>query len=101
MGDDRHRPRGLDMLRSRKSRREESPDVHVPEPIVSREDGTGPEQEALLADSVGLDHLTRSHVRWIGVPAPPTGVSVMRFPSGVSWNLRTKSTAPASSIPCR
>ena len=29
-------------------------DVHVPEPIVSREDELDPEQEALLADSVGL-----------------------------------------------
>jgi RNA polymerase sigma-70 factor (ECF subfamily) len=44
----------LDMLRSRRSRREESLDVHVPEPIVSREDGIDPEYEALLADSVGL-----------------------------------------------
>ena len=44
----------LDMLRSRKSRREEPLDVHVPEPIVSREAGTDPEHEALLADSVGL-----------------------------------------------
>jgi RNA polymerase sigma factor (sigma-70 family) len=42
----------LDMLRS--SRREEPLGVHVPDPIVSREDGTDPEQEALLADSVGL-----------------------------------------------
>ena len=44
----------LDMLRSRKSRREEPLDVHLPEPIVSREDGIDPEHEALLADSVGL-----------------------------------------------
>ena len=44
----------LDMLRSRKSRREEPLDAHVPEPIVSREDGVDPEHEALLADSVGL-----------------------------------------------
>jgi RNA polymerase sigma factor (sigma-70 family) len=44
----------LDMLRSRRSRREEPRDVHVPEPIVSREDGVAPEHEALLADSVGL-----------------------------------------------
>src|SRR5918995_3361126 len=48
----------LDMLRSRKSRREESLEVHVPEPIVSREDGIDPEYEALLADSVGLALLT-------------------------------------------
>jgi RNA polymerase sigma factor (sigma-70 family) len=44
----------LNMLRSRKSRREEPLGVHVPEPIVSREDGIDPEHEALLADSVGL-----------------------------------------------
>jgi RNA polymerase sigma factor (sigma-70 family) len=44
----------LDMLRSRKSRREEPMGAHVPEPIVSREDGGDPEHEALLADSVGL-----------------------------------------------
>jgi RNA polymerase sigma factor (sigma-70 family) len=44
----------LDMLRSRKSRREEPLGAHVPDPIVSRANGTDPEQEALLADSVGL-----------------------------------------------
>jgi RNA polymerase sigma-70 factor (ECF subfamily) len=44
----------LDMLRSRRSRREEPLAAHLPEPIVSREDGVDPEHEALLADSVGL-----------------------------------------------
>src|SRR5438128_12157991 len=44
----------LDMLRSRKSRREEPMGAHVPEPIVTRGDGIDPEGEALLADSVGL-----------------------------------------------
>src|ERR1044071_6649328 len=44
----------LNMLRSRKTRREEPLDVRVPEPIVDREDGLDPEHEALLADSVGL-----------------------------------------------
>ena len=44
----------LDMLRSRKSRREEPLDVRAPEPIVSRERAIDPEHEALLADSVGL-----------------------------------------------
>jgi RNA polymerase sigma factor (sigma-70 family) len=44
----------LDILRSRKARREEAFGPHVPEPIVSREDGLDPEHEALLADSVGL-----------------------------------------------
>jgi RNA polymerase sigma factor (sigma-70 family) len=44
----------LDMLRSRRSRREEPLDVHVPDPIVSHEAGVDPEHEALVADSVGL-----------------------------------------------
>ena len=44
----------LDMLRSRRSRREEPLGPHLPEPIVSREDGVDPERQALLADSVGL-----------------------------------------------
>ncbi|MGH2950058.1 MAG: sigma-70 family RNA polymerase sigma factor, partial [Solirubrobacteraceae bacterium] len=44
----------LDMLRSRRSRREEPFGAHVPEPIVSRADGVDPEHEALLSDSVGL-----------------------------------------------
>ncbi|ANS29214.1 RNA polymerase ECF-type sigma factor [Rhodococcus opacus] len=43
----------LDLLRSRKTRREEPLDVHVPDPIVS-EDGADPEHEAVLGDSVGL-----------------------------------------------
>ena len=44
----------LDMLRSRRSRREESLDTHLPDPIVSRDEEADPEHEALLADSVGL-----------------------------------------------
>ena len=44
----------VDMLRARRSRREEPLDAHVPEPIISREDRIDPEHEALLADSVGL-----------------------------------------------
>jgi RNA polymerase sigma factor (sigma-70 family) len=44
----------LNMLRARKSRHEEAFGVHVPDPIVSRADGPEPEQEAVLADSVGL-----------------------------------------------
>jgi RNA polymerase sigma-70 factor (ECF subfamily) len=43
----------LNMLRSRRSRREEPLGAHLPEPTVSREDGIDPEYEALLADSVG------------------------------------------------
>jgi RNA polymerase sigma factor (sigma-70 family) len=44
----------LNMLRSRRTRREEPPGAHVPEPIIDRADGTDPEHEVLLADSVGL-----------------------------------------------
>ncbi|WP_018505648.1 sigma-70 family RNA polymerase sigma factor [Parafrankia discariae] len=44
----------LDMLRARGSRREQPLDVHVPDPIVSPAKGGDPEQEALLAESVGL-----------------------------------------------
>ena len=44
----------LNMLRSRKLRREESFEAHVPDPVVSPEGELQPEEEALLADSVGL-----------------------------------------------
>src|SRR5690242_9719726 len=44
----------LDMLRTRKSRREESLDAAGPTPILRQEAGENPEDEALLADSVGL-----------------------------------------------
>ncbi|MPZ49111.1 MAG: sigma-70 family RNA polymerase sigma factor [Dehalococcoidia bacterium] len=44
----------LNMLQSRKSRREEPLEFHLPDPIVSRADPTDPEAEAIMADSVGL-----------------------------------------------
>jgi RNA polymerase sigma-70 factor, ECF subfamily len=45
----------LDVLRSRNVRRETSLEVHVPDLVISPDDRTtGPETEALLADSVGL-----------------------------------------------
>ena len=40
----------IDMLRARRARRED----HTPEPIIEVDEERGPEQEALLADSVGL-----------------------------------------------
>ena len=43
----------LDMLRTRTSRREDSLETHVPDPVVSRADAD-PESGAMLADSVGL-----------------------------------------------
>src|SRR5215475_8429698 len=44
----------LDMLRARKSRREEPLDDDAPEPIAGRGQGIDPEQEMLMAESVGL-----------------------------------------------
>jgi len=44
----------LNMLRSRASHREEPIGVHIPDPIIDAADGTDPEHEALVADSVGL-----------------------------------------------
>jgi RNA polymerase sigma-70 factor (ECF subfamily) len=44
----------LNMLRSRRTRREEFPDFHVPDPVVTMSESLDPEQETLLADSVGL-----------------------------------------------
>lgn len=44
----------LDMLRARASRREDALEVYVPDPVVGEVEGVDPEQEALLADSVGL-----------------------------------------------
>ena len=44
----------LDMLRSRTARREDPLDVHLPDPVISYDDGGDPEHEALTADAVGL-----------------------------------------------
>jgi RNA polymerase sigma factor (sigma-70 family) len=44
----------LNMLRSRRTRREASLETHLPDPIVSPEEGVDPEREALLGDAVGL-----------------------------------------------
>jgi RNA polymerase sigma factor (sigma-70 family) len=44
----------LNMLRSRNTRREDPLGVHLPDPVISPADGTNPEEQALLADSVGL-----------------------------------------------
>jgi RNA polymerase sigma factor (sigma-70 family) len=44
----------LNMLRARQARREQLSDVYVPDPVVSLDGSADPEQEALVADSVGL-----------------------------------------------
>src|SRR2546422_2202172 len=43
----------LDMLRSRKARREEPLGSHPPEPVIGQQDGTDPEHEIVMADSIG------------------------------------------------
>jgi RNA polymerase sigma-70 factor (ECF subfamily) len=44
----------LDMLRSRKSRREEPWDTELPEPAVEEQGGANPEREMVLADTIGI-----------------------------------------------
>jgi len=44
----------LNMLRSRNVRREEPLEVHLPDPVISPAGELRPEEQALLADSVGL-----------------------------------------------
>ena len=44
----------LNMLRSRRTRREASLETQLPEPMLGPKEGMDPEQEALLGDSVGL-----------------------------------------------
>ena len=44
----------LNVLRSRNAHREEPLEAYIPDPIVSPADGADPEEEVLLADSVGL-----------------------------------------------
>jgi len=44
----------LNMLQSRKTRREDPAGSHLPEEIAGGADGAGPEHQAVLADSVGL-----------------------------------------------
>src|SRR5438128_7269111 len=44
----------LNVLRSRTTRREDPLDAYFPDPVISLEDSVNPEDEVLLADSVGL-----------------------------------------------
>ncbi len=83
----------LDMLRSRTARREAPMDSYVPDPVVSREGEVDPEEEALLADSVGLallvvletlapgERLALVLHDVFGVPFEEIGVMVDRSPA--------------------
>jgi RNA polymerase sigma factor (sigma-70 family) len=44
----------LNMLRSRNRRREEPYGIHLPDPLITQDGGLGPEDEAVLADQIGL-----------------------------------------------
>ncbi len=85
----------LNMLRSRKTRREAPLETHLPDPIVSPEEGTDPEHEALLGNSVGLamlvvlDSLTPPERVAFSMASGP---SLMR-----SWPRRVTATSSACS----
>ncbi|MGH7126396.1 MAG: hypothetical protein ACREFI_18620 [Stellaceae bacterium] len=51
----------LDMLRTRNARHEEPVEGDLPEPVVAHDEPVDPEQEALVADSVGLDRPRKDH----------------------------------------
>jgi RNA polymerase sigma factor (sigma-70 family) len=84
----------LNMLRSRKTRRE-IPLNALPDPIVDRADGIDPEHEALLADSVGLallvvletltpaERLAYVLHDMFSVPFPEIGAILNRSPDAV------------------
>src|SRR5262247_4222293 len=55
----------LDLLRARASRQDQPLGVHFPDSVISRADGIDPEQQALLAEGVGLALLV-----FFDAPAP-------------------------------
>jgi Sigma-70 region 2 len=55
----------LDLLRSRRSRREEPLEAHVPDPIVCRADGTDPEHQAILWPTRLDSRCSWSSKRWL------------------------------------
>src|SRR6188768_3075007 len=77
----------LNMLRSRKTRREASLETHLPDPILSPQEGLDPEQEALLGDSIGLamlvvlDSLTPAERVAFVLPFDQIGPIVGRTPT--------------------
>jgi RNA polymerase sigma-70 factor (ECF subfamily) len=105
----------LDMLRSRRARREDYVGTWLPEPIVSLDLETDPEQEALLADSVGLallvvlEQLTPSERLafvlhdMFGVPFDDIGEIVGRSPEAARQlasraRRRVRGAAPSADV---
>lgn len=72
----------LNLLRSRSTRREDPLDAHVPDPVVTIEGATDPEQEALLADGVGLALLVVLET----LPPPERMAFVLHDMFGVSFD---------------
>jgi RNA polymerase sigma factor (sigma-70 family) len=72
----------LNMLRSRSRRREEPMELRMPDPIIDSADGTDPEHEALLADSVGLALLVVLET----LPPPQRLAFVLHDMFGVSFD---------------
>jgi len=83
----------LNMLRSRNLRREESLGVHLPDPLIGPEGALQPEEEALLADSVGLAFLVV-----LDTLAPPSG---WRSCSMTCSSCRSRRSLPWSAGPLR
>ena len=87
----------LDMLRSRKARREEPLGTHQPEPVAGHLDGTDPEHQVVMADSIGSALLVvlqplacpskRSLQSWIA-PQPRPGSSPAAHVAGSRVHLR-------------
>jgi RNA polymerase sigma factor (sigma-70 family) len=77
----------LNMLRSRKVRREQPIGVHMSDPIVDRADGTDPEHEALLADWVGLPLLVV-----LETLSPPERLATR----GSAWSCTLRSSTASS-----
>jgi RNA polymerase sigma-70 factor (ECF subfamily) len=83
----------LNVLRTRRSRRERSLETRLPDPIVTRDDRDDPAQEVLLADSIGLAMLVvletlspAARVAFVlhdvfGVPFDQIGPIVVRSPT--------------------
>jgi len=101
----------LNMLRTRETQRERPLDAHRPDPAAGAEDGGDPEQEAVLADSVGLallvvlDTLTPAERLafvlhdMFGVPFDEIGPMIERSPAAARQlasrgRRRVKGSAP-------
>jgi DNA-directed RNA polymerase specialized sigma24 family protein len=86
----------LNMLRSRQTHHEQPLEAYVPDPIVSNEAGAHPEEEALLADSVGL--ALQVVIDALSPPERERGCRAAPMPSATPnvWGA----LRPASLAPC-